>query len=154
MAANRRPRYRESVTKLLAYHEAYWAAVAATAPVIGLANTVVLTDAIRLRFELDVVPVDDPGWPRSFRWLLPAGRSAINYLLIGGLISILTQAYVLFEALTSLADGKNEYFPLSATILEAPGLLYVALLTGYVGLLRNGAAASRRAAKATDHADA
>ena len=111
----------------MAYHEAFWLATAAAAPVIALANTVTLGDGIRL------LNVDRSVRKRMgrFTWayfcLFPLGLSAINYA---------AQTYVLVEALHSLAAGRDKASMTSATALVTYGLAYVALTAMLNGIAR------------------
>ena len=79
----------------MSYHESYWIAIAAAAPVIGLANTVTMADATSIWFGSN-----SEGKPKSLSrdykstlWL-----SRVNFLLL---------AWQLFISLESLSTGTD-----------------------------------------------
>jgi len=104
----------------MAYHEAFWVAVAAAAPVIALANTVTITDIVGARYS--------PGAR------LRAGNSGSYYVVIFiAAANLVFQAAWMVAALISLLHENDSYFPSVVIAGLGGGLIYV-LVTAYFSL--------------------
>jgi hypothetical protein len=103
----------------MAYHESFWVAVAAAAPVIALANTVVITDVASTWLSVKVA------WrrrPLSHRFL---------FLAVNGLsgINLIDQTLALLLALKSLYSGVDAAPTTSESYVMGYGLLTVFIAT-------------------------
>jgi hypothetical protein len=109
----------------VAYHETFWVAAAAAAPVIALANTVSLADASRFWFDTN-------------KLLLTARRQImIIILIIQSCVNFLMQSAVLAIALICLSAKSDEGSPVWPVIVFlAAGLLIVLLNSISVILVR------------------
>lgn len=101
---------------LVAYHESLWLAIAAAAPIVALANTVSITDAVGI-------------WFSSTARKRPV-RSRFGYIVVitGSGLNLIIQASVLYVALRSLAAEKDTY-PLGSVVWPVVlGLAYVLVI--------------------------
>ena len=80
----------------MAYHEAFWVAVAAAAPVIALANTVSITDVVNLwtRFKI-------PRTKMSLQSISGLQSIYITVVFISS-VNLVVQANAMYTALRSL----------------------------------------------------
>jgi hypothetical protein len=120
----RAQRRRMRDTGRMAYHEAFWVAVAAAAPVIALANTVTMTDVAGVWLDAKVK-----------RRSSIAREVYIGVLVFSG-SSLLTQAYYLYRALQSLIAQNDAARPRAVAFYVAFGLLAVLVLVVYDVILR------------------
>ena len=118
-------------TRQMAYHEAYWVAIATAAPVIALANTVAITDALSVRFEAKVLP------PARY-W----GQAYLTIFIIS-ICSFLVQGLALADALRSLFAGKDEGHGSLITVFVTSGLLAVFATVWSSMFLRHGLSGER-----------
>jgi hypothetical protein len=100
-------------TTYMAYHEAYWVAIATAAPVIALANTVSITDAVN--FWLSVKARRRGSVPGA--WYVT--------VLFWSVCNIAIQLMALILALLSLLNGKD-----SDTIIA-----FMSMVAGFVFVL-------------------
>jgi hypothetical protein len=111
----------------VAYHETFWVAVAAAAPIIALANQVTLSDQAMLAVVVRAVS--------SFRALgrdprVPHGRIAVVLAVAVyslGYYNMLAQVWMLFVALMSLAHSYDRWTVKSVAGVLGLGLLVVVL---------------------------
>jgi hypothetical protein len=115
----------------VAYHEAFWVAAAAAAPVIALANTLAVSEAFKIREILsrgfdwrDLHPLRSRG---RWRYLRVVAAYRVPYW--GALINTFCQAWVLFGALLSLDAAHNAFPTWFALYAEFIGLAWVVLMT-------------------------
>lgn len=121
----------------MAFHESFWVATSAVAPVIALAAVVTLPDVslvgrantLRDRIERRQVPDAYPG-ERAF--FIGAARDAAKWALVASLITLanlIIQASLLAVSLCALAV-KQDIMPFwLAIILATGGVLLLALST-------------------------
>ena len=114
----------------MAYHEAFWVAAAAAAPIIALANQITLSDRVLLAqaFEL---------FRRIPGSILPRGAAAWATLLIG-YVNMGFQAGILSSALYSLANEHDfrGFSTDAVTLAEAFGILALILTAVSTGTVR------------------
>ncbi|MEU5763964.1 hypothetical protein [Nocardia sp. NPDC047648] len=92
----------------MADHEGLWLAIAAAAPIIALADAVVITPASRRLDKIEMARDKDPGsWPVS--WLFARISLALTAL------SMILSVLMLFTALLALA-GHDFSSPTSAAV--------------------------------------
>lgn len=105
----------------MTYHESFWVAVAAAAPVIALANTVTITDLTSAYFSFD---------PASFRSRRSHTFSRLGYLayVSCSAVNLCVLGLVLYIGLKSLYEGVDEIPPASVSFFVTIGLLYVLLM--------------------------
>ena len=91
----------------LSYHDSFWIAVAAAAPVVALANTVAIGDAVNFR--------------QGVRNLRAPARSQLLFdgstAFVVSVANTVPQAAVLLCALGSLSESKNLLSPFWAVSL-------------------------------------
>jgi hypothetical protein len=108
------------------YHESFWIAVAAAAPVIALAAVVAFTDTARIGGVGQIRPADaDPDLLKMVRWGIWGGYGA-------GLVNVLLQAATLLLALLSLAAGHDQA-PLIVAEITAPLGIFLLVMGGAIG---------------------
>jgi hypothetical protein len=113
------------------YHETFWVAVSAAAPVIALAAIVALGDATADASRGRQWMIDHPSWtrPPEKRALVRAGGKAVtNIGLAIGVLCVLNtilQAVVLAFSLSSLASGVDEMPTAVAIAAEVAGIIAV-----------------------------
>ena len=101
-------------TKRVTYHEAFWSAAAAAAPVLALANTVVVMDAVGVWHGVD----DDQHTRKS--------RFSYYAVLSYNLGTITLEAIVLYWALESLLTGKD---------YTSGGQVILSMMVGFLGAI-------------------
>ena len=118
---------RECKTAPVAYHEAFWVASAAAAPVIALANVVTVSDAWGLARESVrtlVSVAEEIGQPSMVDGLIPRTRTA-EILYRVSLVNLVLQAAVLLASMISLADTGDHLPPMVVAAALAGGLAAV-----------------------------
>ena len=115
---------------LMSYHADFWVAIAAAAPVIALANTVSITDAVNTWLDADVRNMGDKSQILYFSILF---LSALNFAL---------QIAALYWALYSFREEKDQNIHL-ATEFVLIGLVEVLALIVYGAILKYIAAKSK-----------
>lgn len=99
----------------MAYHEAYWVAIATAAPVIALANTVSITDAANV-------------WLNAKTRRRNSVPSALYVTVISySVINTVLQLGALIQALLSLLKGKDYWDATLALLSVVSGLVLVFL---------------------------
>jgi hypothetical protein len=125
----------------VAYHEAFWIAVAAAAPVVALAAIVAYTDLGRI-----IGRRPEPGRAN------PASFKTLAEVLVTGMavawINVVLQAVTLLLALLSLA-ADHDQAPLIIAEITTPLGIFLLLVSGVIGgtlrfLLDSGGIFSRR----------
>jgi len=101
----------------MAYHESFWVAVAAAAPVIALANTVLVTDVAGVWLN-----VKSPPRPARYRLLFSG-------IILLSAINMFDQGLALLLALRSLYTERNAAPPSTETNILGYGLLVVFVTT-------------------------
>jgi hypothetical protein len=120
----------------MTFHESFWAAVAAAAPVLGLGSIVsVIYGWLSGRMPSATSPTADVG----------RKHPAIEYIAMAAILlgmgNIFMQSILLYDALRSLGYGRNEASMKFALVAE-PSAIILVLITGLiVGLLRWASAA-------------
>jgi hypothetical protein len=110
----------------VAYHQNFWIAVAAAAPVIALAAVVAFTDTARVGGVGQIRPAGaDPNLLKMVRWGIWGGHAA-------GLVNVLLQAATLLLALLSLAAGHDQA-PLIVAEITAPLGIFLLVVGGAIG---------------------
>ena len=124
-------------TAAMPYHEAFWVATAAAAPVIALANVVAgpeidgLAVAVARRRRV-VAWVRGPGLHSLTRTLILISSAYLAFLL-----GLLMQAALLALSLSALAAGQNAGPPWVAILMAVAGILILAwVLTVTAGVSR------------------
>jgi hypothetical protein len=129
-------------TLAMPYHEAFWVATAAAAPVIALANVVAgpeidgaVVTVFRHQRDLRIrrwLPVKDPTLhSATFKLILIS--SAYTAFFLG----LLMQAALLAVSLSALAAGQNVMPPWVAIVMAVAGILILAwVLTVTAGVRR------------------
>jgi hypothetical protein len=100
----------------MSYHEAYWVAIAAAAPVIALANTVAITDAVSTWLDTR----------REDHILLL--RVTFFYIIFISVANFVGQTAALTVALASLRQERDIRTPLFAEDAVYFGLVFVLLI--------------------------
>lgn len=111
----------------VAYSPDFWIAAAAGAPVIALANTVVMIDAAPLRLKALLLKDDDTSAPIS------RSVGSVIWPMIASSLSYLAQTVALNLSLASLAKGRNEGPVGLVTDFEVYGLLVLMLISVNLG---------------------
>jgi hypothetical protein len=104
----------------MAYHESFWVAVAAAAPVIALSATVLITE----NAKLGVRAITEFGY--SF-WEHTQKAGLITVWI--GILNILFQGFALWFALQSLANGKDSGPTYFAIVAVVSGLVLIVTAT-------------------------
>ena len=122
-------------TAAVAFHESFWVATSAVAPVIALAAVVALPDAstmvdVTARSRRTIHPVDRV----PFRFVFATRRTVVRLarwwsLLIWGttIFNLIAQAGLLAVSLWALAYNQDVMPPLAGIALAAGGILLLAL---------------------------
>lgn len=118
----------------MAFHETFWVAAAAAAPIIALANQVTLNDLPEMRAIFKFAQDTSP--PGEAHDIAKSGHRTATRLYVAGTLILCVQAVLLFVALGSLAYGTDRYSPLVVTFGEGLGLLAVGATTIYFGGVR------------------
>jgi hypothetical protein len=107
----------------MAYHESFWVAIAAATPVIALTNTVAASDVTSLWLSAKAT---ERSITSQFFFYAAVLLSGFNLLI---------QAILLFQALESLATGKDHKALFWAALVVAIGMAYVlVILASDIGL--------------------
>ena len=114
----------------MSYHEAYWVAVATAAPVIALAFTVSLSDAVNTRLDADV------------RKIGVTSKAIYAAIIFGSAGNFILQIVALYLALKSLYQEHNQNINLVAHFIVG-GLANVLLLVIYTTIIKYGIAKAR-----------
>jgi hypothetical protein len=113
------------------YHEAFWVAVSAAAPVIALAAVVSWTEASRIQIDVEAWP-NDNAIPEAeddaaeIAYFLAKGHKFSGQVRIICIAIIVTQAVALMVGLLSLANGVNYKQSTPIVVFEVGGLLLLA----------------------------
>jgi hypothetical protein len=117
-------------TAAMAFHESFWVVAGTAAPIIALANLVAIGDGWGLSESFSphyVKPQTEDQWK-----LVRKGKRAAFWIYFIGLCNLLVQSLIVFAALTSLEDGKNQLPTALAVSIETVGILaclFSALIT-------------------------
>jgi hypothetical protein len=111
----------------VSYHETFWVAAAAAAPVIALANQLAITTASRMMFTAPGVIV----------------RTTWKLLFVFSLASLVLQTVALAAALNSLSVRHDSLAPLHVAAIEFEGLLAVGVAATVLGLFGPGSGGSQ-----------
>jgi hypothetical protein len=143
----------------MAFHETFWVAAAAAAPLIALANQVTLTDMWGIRGTFKKAEIYGP--PGTRHDAAKSGLRAASRAYLVGYINLLVQAGVLIAALRSLYYGRDSQIfpPLPVVYIEGLGLaalVATSLLTGNVrsALARLDAEGGRNRTRSSKNDDA
>jgi hypothetical protein len=107
------------------YHENFWVAVAAAAPVIALASVISATDALRMYDDFErPADIAEEAWPdklarQGIRWLWVL-------MTVTGL-NLVVEGFALVFALISLANGYNQIPPVIPAIGVPAGIALVVI---------------------------
>jgi hypothetical protein len=104
----------------MSYHESFWVVVGTAAPVIGLANTVSITDAINTWIESKHSKDD-------FHFV----TFLFSVVIVSSLTSFIMEGAVLIIALQSLAANKDAKTPISSEVCISVGLFAVLFTLAY-----------------------
>jgi hypothetical protein len=108
----------------MAYHESFWVAMAAATPIIALANTVAITDAVNL-------------WSAAKTPQRSSLAKAYYFGIISvSIINLLVQASLLYDSLESLATEEDYQTVQPALIFTVGGLVYVLVIAATSIVLR------------------
>jgi hypothetical protein len=118
----------------MAFHDTFWVAAAAAAPVIALANQVTLNDLPRMRAIFKSAQDTSP--PGEAQDLAKSGLRTATRVNLAGTLILSVQGVMLLVALGSLAYGRDSFSPLVVTLGEGLGLLAVGATALYFGSVR------------------
>lgn len=111
----------------MAYHEGFWIAVAAAAPVVALAAIVAFAD-------IAGISGGRRGPPDTDSRIISIGRGVLWSGYAAGLVNVLLQAVMLLLALLSLAAGHDQAPLIIAEIMAPLGILLL-LIAGMLAVL-------------------
>ena len=106
------------------FHESFWVAVAAAAPVIALANTVSVIDAVNAWLTTPVRRRSD------------LAQTIYFVVFVGGAAAFGTEACMLLVALLSLSAKEDFFYASQATLFLMLGFLYTFILVAVDVILR------------------
>lgn len=106
----------------MTYHESFWVAVAAAAPVIALANTVAITDAFNVWSDA------------KLRRLSRTSKMAIVIICVGASGNLIFQGTSLYWALESLLFESDEP-RVQAAVFDVVGGLAILFLIVFYGIM-------------------
>lgn len=124
----------------MAYHETFWLAVSATAPVIALAATVSMSDVLKL------TEVDYQGSKASSSEL-PAGRQAALWSMVLCTMNLILQLVILWTALDSIANDTDEARGISVIIWIEPIGIALLLAVSLINISAREGIRKKRAAQ-------
>lgn len=117
----------------VAFHESFWVATGAVAPVIALAAVVALTDAVTILGRVSVVESAVQQHPYPDSWiqdkLARAAQDTRKWALVAGLttlVNLIIQAALLAVSLSALAYDQDIWPLWLAVILATGGILLLA----------------------------
>jgi hypothetical protein len=118
----------------VSYHEAFWVATAAAAPVITVAIVVAMPDTSATvwavqrsaeEYKADVPPGPDEDWDRGLR-AMTGMLLNVTVVYIVEILNLLVQAGLLAVSLSALAAGRNVTPPWIAIVMAVVGTLLLA----------------------------
>ena len=122
----------------MAFHETFWVAAAAAAPIIALANQVTLTESRGMTGTFIRAQRANPSGT-AHTTAITGHRSVLAALSIGYL-NLIAQVFVLYVALGSLYSGEDSNgtgSPRAVIFLEICGLAAVGLAAVFSGVVRS-----------------
>jgi hypothetical protein len=129
-------------TAAVSFHESFWVAVAAAAPIIALANQVTVTDSLGMQRTFESVLARNPS--DIIRKVAKQGIKATRNAYWVAYTNLFAQATMLIFALSSLQFG-NDLFSLPASVsVEAIGLALILATSIFSGTVRASRAALER----------
>ena len=120
----------------MAYHEAFWVAAAAAAPVIALANQVTLSDSLATRRFFSIA-LSDNKLQGKVQSEARRGLRGLNAAFWLGYLNLGLQGVVLGLALFSLGDGHDYWLWQSAAGIVTLGLFAILATSMQLGSARD-----------------
>ncbi len=112
------------------FHESYWLAIAAAAPIIALANQITLTETLRTR-EFFKRVLRSSGLPDAIRDIVKPGQRATSYAYWIGGLNMMMQGLVLVLALASLSELRDALPMILGGIGVAGGIGLIVYTSGF-----------------------